>query len=166
MGLMDRWRSRAKGDDADEDDTGTPPPVDVAARSAQLIELDDALRTLAREMAADGDRMSNPGWSGKVADYRAVAAESATLERDGFDRASLTDLVSQVVPLPSDFADPSDRLLPPCVARTERTGSFVVEGRDSGASPPDGPLAPSDPANERERRNGAPPACPSGQESS
>ena len=99
MGLMDRWRSRAKGDDADEDDTGTPPPVDVAARSAQLIELDDALRTLAREMAADGDRMSNPGWSGKVADYRAVAAESATLERDGFDRASLTDLVNQVVPL-------------------------------------------------------------------
>jgi hypothetical protein len=99
MGLMDRWRSRAKDDGGDSDDTGTPPPVDVAARSAQLIELDDALRALARGMAADTDRMRNPGWSGKVADYRAVAADAAALERDGFDRASLTDLVNQVVPL-------------------------------------------------------------------
>ena len=99
MGLMDRWRSRAKDDSGDSDDTGTPPPVDVAARSAQLIELDDALRALARGMAADTDRMRNPGWSGKVADYRAVAADAAALERDGFDRASLTDLVNQVVPL-------------------------------------------------------------------
>ena len=99
MGLLDRWRSRAGDEGGDEDDAGAPPPVDVAARSAQLIELDDALRSLARGMAADTDRMRNPGWSGKVADYRAVAAEAATLERDGFDRASLTDLVNQVVPL-------------------------------------------------------------------
>ena len=99
MGLLDRWRARARDEGGDEDDAGAPPPVDVAARSAQLIELDDALRSLARGMAADTDRMRNPGWSGKVADYRAVAAESATLERDGFDRASLTDLVNQVVPL-------------------------------------------------------------------
>jgi hypothetical protein len=99
MGLMDRWRSRATNDSGDEEDTGTPPPVDVDARSAQLIELDDALRALARGMAADADRMRNPGWAGKVADYRAVAAEAAALERDGFDRASLTDLANQVVPL-------------------------------------------------------------------
>jgi hypothetical protein len=99
MGLMDRWRSRDKTGSGDEDDTGTPPPVDVDARGAQLIELDDALRALARQMAADTARMRNPGWSGKVADYRAVAADAAALERDGFDRASLTDLVNQVVPL-------------------------------------------------------------------
>ncbi len=115
MGLMDRWRSRAKDEGGDEDDTGTPPPVDVAARSSQLIELDDALRALARGMAADAERMRNPGWAGKVADYRAVAAEAAALERDGFDRASLTDLANQVVPLfrpgaamPEEYASVQD----------------------------------------------------------
>lgn len=100
MGLMDRLRrGRQSAEEASEDDHGTPPPVDVAARSQQLIELDDALRSLARSLAADDDRMRNPGWAGKVADYRAVAAEAAALERDGFDRADLTDLAAQVVPL-------------------------------------------------------------------
>lgn len=100
MGLMDRLRgAKQSATDESEEDHGTPPPVDVAARSQQLIELDDALRSLARSLAGDADRMRNPGWAGKVADYRAVAAEAATLERDGFDRAALTDLAAQVVPL-------------------------------------------------------------------
>ncbi len=102
MGLLDRFRrdrSAAEGESGSEEDHGTPPPVDVPARSEQLIELDDALRALARGLAADTDRMRNPGWAGKVSDYRAVAAEAAALERDGFDRAALTDLANQVVPL-------------------------------------------------------------------
>lgn len=100
MGLMDRLRGGRKDDAAEsEEDFGTPPPVDVAARSEQLIELDDALRTLARNLAADENRMRNPGWAGKVSDYRTVAADAAALERDGFDRAALTDLAAQVVPL-------------------------------------------------------------------
>lgn len=100
MGLMDRLRAGRQGSGQDsEEDFGTAPPVDVAVRSQQLIELDDALRTLARGMAADTERMRNPGWAGKVADYRAVAADAAALERDGFDRAALTDLANQVVPL-------------------------------------------------------------------
>jgi len=97
---MDRLRGgRSAATQESEDDHGTPPPVDVQARSQQLIELDDALRTLARSLAADSHRMRNPGWAGKVADYRAVAADAAALERDGFDRAALTDLAAQVVPL-------------------------------------------------------------------
>lgn len=99
MGLLDRFRSPRQGSDESEEDFGTPPPVDVEARSAQLIELDDALRALARGMAADQTRMRNPGWAGKVSDYREVAADAAALERDGFDRTALTDLVNQVVPL-------------------------------------------------------------------
>ncbi len=103
MGLMDRLRGgRAAETKESEEDDGTPPPVDVQARSQQLIELDDALRTLARGLAADSDRMLNPGWAGKVADYRAVAADAAALESDGFDRAALTDLAAQVVPLYRD----------------------------------------------------------------
>jgi hypothetical protein len=53
------------------------------------------------------------------------------------------DVVSQVTPLPSDFVDASDRLLPPCVARTERTGSFVVQNREALPPPPDAPLSPA-----------------------
>lgn len=101
MGLLDRFRRdrSAEGGAGSAEDDGTPPPVDDSARREQLIELDDALRTLARGLAADADRMRNPGWAGRVADYRAVAAEAASLERDGFDRAALTDLANQVVPL-------------------------------------------------------------------
>jgi len=53
------------------------------------------------------------------------------------------DVVSRVTPLPSSFIDASDRLLPPCVARTERTGSFVVQNRKALPPPPDAPLSPA-----------------------
>jgi filamentous hemagglutinin family protein len=53
------------------------------------------------------------------------------------------DVVSQVTPLPSNFVDASDRLLPPCAARTERTGSFVVESRGAIQPSPDSPLSPT-----------------------
>jgi large exoprotein involved in heme utilization and adhesion len=52
-------------------------------------------------------------------------------------------IVTQVTPLPVNFTDPSDRLLPPCVARTERTGSFVVENREAIPPSPDSPLSPA-----------------------
>jgi hypothetical protein len=105
MGLLDRWKDarHSSGEAAehadDVQDDGPAPPVDVAARSQQLIELDDALRALARGLAADAALMRNPGYALRVSDYRAVAAEAARLERDGFDRADLTDLANQVVPL-------------------------------------------------------------------
>jgi hypothetical protein len=125
MGLLDRLRGRrGDADEAaatDESDSGVPPPVDVAARSAQLVELDDSLRALARGLAADTARMRVPGYAQRVEDYRAVAAEAARLERDGFDRADLTDLANQVVPLarpgaalPSEYeavAEPYARVL-------------------------------------------------------
>ncbi len=114
MGMLDRLRrdeARPTGGDVgpadgeqqvvvDSGPVDDPVPSDeVAARAAQLIDLDDALRRLARAMAAETDRMRNPGWAGKVADYRSIAADAARLERDGFQRADLTDLASQVVPL-------------------------------------------------------------------
>jgi hypothetical protein len=102
MGLWDRLRGgRGEVDPAasEDEDIGVPPPVDVAARGQQLIELDDALRALARGLAADPDLMRNPGYAQRVADYREVAADAARLEREGFDRADLTDLANQVVPL-------------------------------------------------------------------
>jgi large exoprotein involved in heme utilization and adhesion len=52
-------------------------------------------------------------------------------------------IVSQLTPLPGAFVDPSDRLLPPCAARTQRTGSFVVQARESIPAAPDAPLSPA-----------------------
>jgi large exoprotein involved in heme utilization and adhesion len=52
-----------------------------------------------------------------------------------------TDVVSRVTPLTTAFIDPSDRLLPPCIARTERTGSFIVQNRPATPPSPDSPLA-------------------------
>jgi len=54
-----------------------------------------------------------------------------------------TVLVSRLAPLPVNFEDPADRLLPPCVARTERTGSFVVQNREAIPRPPDAALPAS-----------------------
>jgi filamentous hemagglutinin family protein len=53
------------------------------------------------------------------------------------------DIASQITPLAANFVDPSDRLLPPCAARTERTGSFVVQHRERIQPPPDAPLSAS-----------------------
>ncbi|MFQ5416219.1 MAG: filamentous hemagglutinin N-terminal domain-containing protein [Myxococcota bacterium] len=70
----------------------------------------------------------------------------ATSERGVSGEIEITapdaDVVGRVTALPSSFVDPSDRLLPPCVARTERTGSFVVQGREVIQPSPDAPLSP------------------------
>lgn len=55
--------------------------------------------------------------------------------------APQTDVVSQVAQLSSSFVDPSDRLLPPCAARTERTGSFMVQNRKALPRAVDAPLS-------------------------
>jgi hypothetical protein len=120
MGLLDRFRKDPRpaldgegGASGDDDEVAPPIPLDVAARRLQLVDLDDALRRLARELAADTVHMANPGWAGMVSDYRAVAAEAARLERDGFDRADLTDLAAQVVPLwPPRLPEPPQEYRP------------------------------------------------------
>ena len=70
------------------------------------------------------------------------ATSEIGIDRDGdiVINAPDLDIVGQLAALPSDYVDPSDRLLPPCIARTERTGSFVVQTRDALARPPDAPL--------------------------
>jgi hypothetical protein len=101
MGWLDRLKKSstdAHGDD--EVDEGADPVVDREARRPQLDELDEALRALARQLAADTDRMRNPGWSGRVADLRALAREAVDLGATEFSRAELLDVVASVGPLP------------------------------------------------------------------
>jgi hypothetical protein len=106
MGLLDRMKAAFGG----REDEGDAPelPLDADARRAQLDDLEQALRTLARAMAADESRMANPGWSGRVADLRYAADQAGRLSREGFDRAALYDLAAEVPLLYGHGAVPSD----------------------------------------------------------
>ena len=101
MGLLDRVKAALGGgrDDDDAADVAYEPPLDVDARRAQLVELQAALTELTQAMTGDTQRMSNPGWRGRVDDLRFGAAEAARLTRRGFDRAALLDLAAEVRPL-------------------------------------------------------------------
>jgi hypothetical protein len=109
MGLLDRMKA-AFGGGHDAGDEPVVLPVDMTARRGQLDDLEDALRSLARAMAADEARMANPGWRGRVADLRFAADQTGRLSRHGFDRAALYDLAAEVPLLyragtaPADFA--------------------------------------------------------------
>jgi hypothetical protein len=115
MGWLDKLKRRDEPRDGDEADTGTDPVVDREARRPQLDELDEALRALARQMAADPDRMRNPGWSARVADLRLLARQAVDLSGTEFTRADVLDLVASVAPLPrgpdyEPFADAGARV--------------------------------------------------------
>jgi hypothetical protein len=100
MGLLDRVKAAFGGQDGDsEDQPAADLPVDVDARRAQLAELTAALTELTRAMSSDQARIANPGWRGRIEDLRFAAAEASRLNRRGFDRAALLDLVAEVRPL-------------------------------------------------------------------
>ncbi|NED97649.1 hypothetical protein G1H11_20325 [Phytoactinopolyspora alkaliphila] len=105
MGLLDRVKEMFNRDAGEE-----PPelPLDVEKRRAQLDELENALRSLTRAMAGEGERMNNPGWRGRVDDLRFAANEAGRLSHEGFDRAALHDLAAEVRPLYGDGPVPAE----------------------------------------------------------
>lgn len=109
MGLIDRLRGRREDE---EDDVPPEPPLDVDARRVQLDDLERALRTISRSMAAETARMTNPGWRGRVEDLRFAANEAGRLSNEGFTRAELLDVANQVRPLyaPSSSQPPQEYL--------------------------------------------------------
>ena len=111
MGLLDRLRGR--GPDDGDDDVPPEPPLDVDARRVQLDELERALRTISRAMAAESARMANPGWRGRVDDLRFAANDAGRLSLEGFTRADLLDLANQVRPLyPPGLSPPPEEYAP------------------------------------------------------
>jgi filamentous hemagglutinin family protein len=72
----------------------------------------------------------------------------ATSRTDGLSgrveiKAPDTDLIGKLEPLPSEFLDATALLTSSCAARTQRTGSFTVVGREALPVPPDSELPPS-----------------------
>jgi hypothetical protein len=125
MGALDWLKARLGSSQTPGSEVADRPgtalgPHEVDVRRAQVSELDDALRSLARAMAADTTLMANPGWRGRVEDLRFAANEAARLQREGFDRAALQDLAAEVRPLyrgadvPAEYApyrDEHERVL-------------------------------------------------------
>jgi hypothetical protein len=129
VGLVDRVKALFGSSDAPNADEPVVLPVDLPARRAQLEDLENALRELARAMAADEERMANPGWRGRIDDLRFAANEAAKLSRTEFDRAALQDLAAEVRPLygggnvPEEYAPyqtEHDRVLAAAAALRER----------------------------------------------
>lgn len=117
------------GSDAPDADEPVVLPVDLPARRAQLESLENALRELARAMVGDEERMTNPGWRGRIDDLRFAANEANKLSRTEFDRAALQDLAAEVRPLygpgevPEEYAPyqtEHDRVIAAAAALRER----------------------------------------------
>jgi hypothetical protein len=138
MGLIDRVKAMLGTAAADETGDGAvgEVTVDAAARQVQLDELEEALRALARAMAANEELMANPGWRGRVDDLRFAANEAAHLGRSGFDRAALHDLAAEVRPLYA--AGPVPAEYAPYQVQHERVLAAVAALRDPlpSESPP------------------------------
>lgn len=87
--------------------SGAPIVLDIERRTDQLQELENALDTLVTAMSA-GDRMANPGWKARVAEYKRQSGTAYTLRRGGFTREQLLDLAFEIRPvgdeLPADLA--------------------------------------------------------------
>ena len=82
-----------------EDDAGEVPiTLDLERRKAQLARLEQALDALANEMRAEHS-MDDPGWRGRVNEYRRLAGEAMTLRRGPITREAILDLVFEVRPL-------------------------------------------------------------------
>lgn len=90
------WLKRLLGGD----DSSLPGPVtlDVEARRAQLQELESALDKLVAAMAENTERMSNPGWRGRVSEYRMLSGEARLLRARTFTREEILDLAFEVRP--------------------------------------------------------------------
>ena len=94
MGLLDKILGR--GGAADD----TPGPFDCEAVKAPVARLVDALGALADAMGSEEDRMSNPGWRGRVRDLNNAHGELKMLaRRASFGREDLMEILVGVRPL-------------------------------------------------------------------
>jgi filamentous hemagglutinin family protein len=147
--LDSRLETSVQGEEAGED----AGDIDIPLRGDESEGLDPVVPEFVvvnRSIIRANATATNAGNITLAGDYVLISSDSvieATSETGVSGEITISspdaDVVSQVTPLPSSFVDPSDRLLPPCVARTERTGSFVVQSREALPPPPDAPLPPA-----------------------
>lgn len=101
MGILKRLFGRDE-----ESGPDLPITIDVDRRRSQLGELEQALDALVAGMKEDKQRLANPGWSSRVAEYGRLAGEAMILRQSVPTREALLDLSFQVRPVFSDDAVP------------------------------------------------------------
>ena len=109
MGLFDKLFRRTSSSDDDGEETVVA--LDVEARRPQLLRLENALDTLAREMRAV-QSVDNPGWRARVNEYSRLAGDSMVMRKGTPTREGVLDLVFEVRPV---FTGPTPPGLEPLV---------------------------------------------------
>ncbi|WP_020575751.1 hypothetical protein [Actinopolymorpha alba] len=84
-----------------KDDLAPAAPVslDIEQRRAQLLELERVLDRLVELMKSNEQRMSNPAWRERMAEYRRLSGESYRLRSGGFTREQILDLAFEIRPV-------------------------------------------------------------------
>jgi hypothetical protein len=92
------WLRRILGG---KDDLAPAPPVtlDVDRRREQLAALERVLDELVEVMKANEQRMANPAWRERMAEYRRLSGESYRLRSGGFNREQILDLAFEIRPV-------------------------------------------------------------------
>lgn len=95
MGLL----SRIFGKSDDDDGPVVERPLDQEARRAQLTELDAALGKLITAMEEPPSPVDNPGWQGRVKDYRWAQGGCALLQKTQVTRDGLVEITAGLRPV-------------------------------------------------------------------
>jgi hypothetical protein len=109
------WLRRLLGG-GDDSAAAAPVMLDIERRTDQLLALERVLDRLVEVMKANEERMSNPGWRERMAEYRRLSGESYRLRKGGFAREQILDLAFEVRPV---FAGGRGADLPPDVRPVE-----------------------------------------------
>ena len=100
MGLLDKLFKRGN----DESGEDLPVTLDVKARKAQLLQLEQACDNLARAMRAKESHLDAPGWRERINEYSRAAGDAMLLRRGEIDRERLLDLSFEIRPVYSGTA--------------------------------------------------------------
>ena len=76
-----------------------PVTLDVERRREQLVALERVLDELVEVMKANEQRMSNPAWRERMAEYRRLSGDSYRLRAGGFTREQILDLAFEIRPV-------------------------------------------------------------------
>lgn len=95
MGLL----SRIFGRNDDDDTPVAERPLDQTARRAQLTELDAALDKLITAMETPPSPVDNPGWQGRVKDYKWAQGSCTMLQTTRVTREGLVEITAGIRPV-------------------------------------------------------------------
>jgi hypothetical protein len=119
------WLKRLIG--GGDDDLPGPVILNVEARRTQLQELEAALDKLVAVMAENTERMSNPGWRGRVSEYRMLSGEARLLRAREFTREEILDLAFEIRPVFTGEMPDDVRAVEPLQADLMRAAEALQE---------------------------------------